>query len=164
MGPSRIFPRVFRKRRTGARADCPKFWENQVLCHVSSIRSTFRHRFRNTSPWFTLTVVRSFFLSYMYIHDGALIHLLVRYDLEPKSTQLSDRLPGNAYYSAGGIVRLTLTERMRFRYMYVRLRALRRKAILQVFTGLRLASLSIVGSRNWICSQCIYIGTPASSK
>ena len=23
MGPSRIFPRVFRKRRTGARADCP---------------------------------------------------------------------------------------------------------------------------------------------
>ena len=67
-----------------------------------------------------MVAARSFFLS--YIHDGALIHLFVRYDLEPKSTQLSERLPGNASYSAGGIVRLTLTERIRFRY--VRLRAL----------------------------------------
>ena len=87
---------------------------------MSSIRSTFRHRFRNTSPWFTLVAARSFFLS--YIHDGAPIHLFVRHDLEPKPTQLSERLPGNASYSVGGIVRLTLTERIRFRY--VRLRAL----------------------------------------
>ena len=86
---------------------------------MSSIRSTFRHT-RVTSPWFTLTMAKSFFLS--YIHDGALIHLFVRYDLEPKPTQLSERLPGNAPYSAGEIVRLTLTERIRFRY--VRLRTL----------------------------------------
>ena len=88
---------------------------------------------RNTSPWFTLTVARSFFLSYTCIYNGALIHLFVRYDLEPRSTQLSERLPGNASYSAGGIVRLTLTEHIRFRY--VQLCALRRKPILQVFTG-----------------------------
>ena len=51
------------------------------------------------------------------------ISLQVRYDLEPKSTQLSVRLSGNASsYSVGGIVRLTLTERIRFRY--VRLRTL----------------------------------------
>ena len=62
---------------------------------------------RNTSPWFTLTVARSFFLS--YIHDGAPIHLFVRHDLEQKPTQLSERLPGNASYSVGGIVRLTLS-------------------------------------------------------
>ena len=97
---------------------------------MSSIRSPLPKHV--TSPWFTLTVARSFFLS--YIHDGTLInHLFLRYDLEPKSTQLSERLQGNASYSAGEIVRLTPTEHIRFRY--VQLCALRRKPIPQARAG-----------------------------
>ena len=84
-------------------------------------------RFEVTSPWFAWTGLFS-------IHDGALIHIFVRYDLESNSTQLSKHLTRKASFRPpGGIVRLTLTGRIRFRY--IRLRALRRKAILQVFTG-----------------------------
>ena len=82
---------------------------NSLLCHVSVIRS-----------YVTLVCVDGGQVFFLFT---TLIHLFVRYVLEPKPTRLSERLPGKASYSAGGIVRLTLTERIRFRY--VRLRALK---------------------------------------
>ena len=74
------------------------------------------------------------FSSFLFTSPGALIHLVVRYDLESNSTQLSKHLTRRAsFHPPGGIVRLTLAERIRFRY--IRHRALRRKPIPQARAG-----------------------------
>ena len=52
MGPSRIFPRVFRKRRTGARADCPcerATRHSERMMRVERAGSWHRYRTHGTS-------------------------------------------------------------------------------------------------------------------